>query len=244
MQDKKKPQPKSLSRAFRTAVLAGLTTVAALTGMAGQAQAQTVQYQDSAQSQSQPQKPWARDPEYQRQLQAAQQLEAIHMQQLDARENADLARARAGHDNAVAREIQNVRNTGRQRGGFNFGNILQNTSQVSAEEQRYRADVVNIQSNYDAARLREEDNMVRIEQNLDNQYARKYGYTAAQVSGYYTPQQQARPSSGPGALSPQEQHDRLVRAYQDAQLNAAKSGKPMPNPQQFGLSPRDPAIQP
>lgn len=243
MQDKKKPQHHSLSRAFRTAVLAGITTVAALTGMAGQAQAQTVQYQDTAQSQ--PQKPWARDPEYQRQLQAAQQLEAIHMQQLEARESADLARARAGHDNTVSREIQNVRNTGRQRGGFNFGNILQNTSQVGAEEQRYRADVVNIQANYESARLREEDNFVRTEQNLDNQYARKYGYTAAQVSGYYTPQQQARPSSGgPGALSPQEQHDRLVRAYQDAQLNAAKAGKPMPNPQQYGLSPRDPAIQP
>ena len=49
-----------------------------------------------------------------------------------------------------------------------------------------------------------------------------------------------------GALTPEQQHDRLVRAYQDAQLKAATSGGKIaaPTPAQFGLDAKDPAIQP
>ena len=60
-------------------------------------------------------------------------------------------------------------------------------------------------------------------------------------------QQQVTPAKRPGtALSPDEQHDRLVKAYQDAQLQSAQSGGkiPMPDPAKYNLDPKDPSIAP
>lgn len=239
MQEKKKPeQHKGLKHIFRKAVLTGLTAVALAGGITAQAQAQQYGGNDTS-IQNVQQKPWANDSEYQRQLSNMEYSSQLRMQQLAARERADVAREETWHAQQVSRSIDQGRRAA--KGGWTFGEILQTSSNSGAVETKYRSDLTTIHTNYEAARLREQDALIRAENRLDDTFAKKYGYTNS-------PQRvvQTTAPSRNGALSPQEQHDRLVRAYQDAQLKSAQSGGkvPMPNPSSFGLSPRDPAIQP
>ncbi|MDE1151169.1 MAG: hypothetical protein PW788_01420 [Micavibrio sp.] len=238
MEDNKKDQKGWLSTTFRKAVLTGVTAIALAGGLATEASAQ--QYQGQGQQvTAQVQKPWAGDPQYQRQINDYEYASQLRMQRLNANEQAQMANLNNWHAQQLARSIQNGQRA--SRGGFTFGEILTTGNQAGAVEANYRAKQVQIHTNAETARLRETENLERQEANLDNAYAKKYGATLRVTS---PAPRVATSQPANGALSADQQHDRLVRAYQDAQLSSAKSGKPMPKPETFGLSPRDPAIAP
>jgi len=240
MEDKKKNEKGWLATTFRKAVLTGVTAVALASGFAAEAQAQ--QYQGQGQPVTvQVQKPWANDPQYQRQISDMEYQSQLRIQALNAKEQATMANLNNRHAQQLARTIQ----TGQRasRGGFTFGEILTTGNQAGAVEANFRASQVQIHSSYEASRLRETENLERQEEKLDQTYAKKYGATLKVTAPSPRVATTAPATTGSGALSADQQHDRLVRAYQDAQLSSAKAGKPMPKPEAFGLKPNDPALQ-
>ncbi len=245
-----------LSASFRKAVLLGVTSVALMAGISSNAQAQSQggYYDNGGQSQSQnyrPQHPWSNNPQYRQQIQDQEDLSAGRVAALNAREQADLAKTEAWHQTQLAKEVNYGSRVANQRNKpHGFGAITQwgaVAGQANAVEAQYRASIIKTQAAYDAARIRESEQLLRVEANIDNQYARQYNVQLKQTQPQRvveTTQSNVKP--GTGALTPEQQHDRLVRAYQDAQLKSATSGGKIaaPTPGQFGLSPKDPAISP
>ena len=244
-----------LSTSFRKAVLLGVTSVALMAGVSSNAQAQSNggYYNNDGQSQTQnsrPQHPWSGNPTYQQQIRDQEELSAGRLASLDAREQADLAKTEAWHQTQLSKEvgygsrIANQRNKPHGLGAITQWGAV--AGQANAVEAQYRAAIIKTQAIYDAARIRENEQKLRIEANIDNQWARQYGVQLKQSQAQRVETQQVSAKPGTGALTPEQQHDRLVRAYQDAQLKAATSGGKIaaPNPANFGLSPKDPAIQP
>lgn len=237
-----------LSRAFgksaRKVVLGGLLVTGLMAGVSGTAMAQSYNggYQDSGTSYTMPQQPWSGDQSYQIKLHNLEEQSALRLEQLRAYEQNRMAQLNQWHTQQVTYQIQAATNG---RGGkWNFSRMANVGAQGAAIEARYRQGTVDINTDYRSRQLQEQERLNNQINSLDNYYSRlpQYQGSSYNTNGYRQAQQQRSAPSGTQALSPQQQHDRLVRAYQDAQLNSAKQGRPMPKPQSFGLSPNDPAI--
>lgn len=238
-----------LSGKFRKAVLIGMTAVTLASGFGGEAFAQSNNgYPQGGVTVTQTQqqedlKPWANDPAYINQVATWEQQSRVRMETYNRNMDARIAAANA----ANLRVINGHVNIGKRRGndGWQIMDILQTTTEVGASQARYTAQITALKNAKLMANLNERDRLQRLEERLDAQYARKF-LTAQQQQQRADMLQQRQNNTRPNtALTPEQQHDRLVRAYQDAQLRAANSGGRLnaPTAEQFGLDRNDPAIQ-
>ncbi|MDY0009724.1 MAG: hypothetical protein RBS08_08455 [Bdellovibrionales bacterium] len=173
-----KSQKGSLVSAFRKAVLTVVAGVALTAGAAQEANAQTVTYgnQGVSATQQQPmQKPWAHEPMYQNQIRVQMQQDEINMRQAQSRARAQLAQVQQQRTQALAQNNQNIQRL-RARSGTNALDYATAASRWAAQEQGFRARVEQIHLNVETVQLRQEQNMMRLVDRLDNQFSRQEPY--------------------------------------------------------------------
>ena len=236
-----------LGKVWRKFAFIGLTTIAALGPLAGTAQAQngtvvngvsvtqTMEQQDL--------KPWANDPAYIERIALWQQQSRLKMETWNRNVDARIAALNSANMTTINRHIQQGKRTGAD--GWSVMDVLQTGSQVSASQSRYQAQLTALRNYKIQGNINEQLRMQTAIDRLDAQYARTYLTQQQQQQRQQQVQQRQQQQNGGGVLTSEQQHDRLVRAYQDAQLQSAKSGGriPAPTAEQFGLDRNDPAIQ-
>lgn len=240
-----------LGRVFRKYALIGLTTVAAIGPLAGTAQAQAqfgsnIPAEHMALTVNQQQedlKPWANDPAYIERIALWQQQSALKMQTWNAKVDARIAALNNNNMRTINGHIQQGKRTGAD--GWSLMDVLTTGSQVGATQSNYQAQLIALRNYKTQGNLNEQLRMQTLIDGLDAQYARQYLTQQQQQERQQLLEQRQQRQNGGGALTPEQQHDRLVRAYQDAQLQSARSGGRIasPTPEQFGLDKNDPAIQ-
>lgn len=241
-----------LGKVWRKFAFIGITTIAALGPLAGTAQAQNGTVVNGvAVTQTQQQedlKPWANDPAYIERIALWQQQSRLKMETWNRNVDARIAQLNAGNMTTINRHIDQGKRTGSD--GWSLRDILTTGSQVNATQSRYQAQLTALQNYKIQGNINEQLRMQTAIDRLDAQYARTYLTQQQQQQRQQQleqrqQQQQQQQVPGGGVLTPEQQHDRLVRAYQDAQLQSAKSGGriPAPTAEQFGLDKNDPAIQ-
>ncbi|HYD19224.1 MAG TPA: hypothetical protein VEF76_12175 [Patescibacteria group bacterium] len=256
MENKNSSLRGKLRHAFNTAVLVGVTLVGTL-GMTANAQAQTYQQPVSVTQTQQydSSKPWLNDPavaqRYQEQVDNIRSQSELRLRTAYMQEQQREAQLNQRNAQQIQRQIQQGQRA--SKGGWNLGEILVTTGNAGAAGQTYRTQLEIIRNQYRQRVFTEQQNVQRQIDRLDQTYERQYlsAERAAQVEAqrqarYNQPTTQRAATtqqSDDGIKSPQEMHDALVKAYQDATLRAAKAGKPLPDAGQFGLSKDDPAIQ-
>lgn len=204
-------------------------------------------------------KPWENDPTYVRQIEATQRTVDANIRQAQANQQAQLAQAQQRYTLEVQREAnwaaQLRKNPNTKWSDWSALAAHQNSALAN-----YNAQQVSIKARTDSYIATQEANMETYTLRLDQQYERMPQYKAAveaqraraQGVTTTTTQPATQPATKPAlpaanqSLTAEQQHDRLVRAYQDAQLRAAQSnGKiAMPKPADYGLDAKDPAIAP
>lgn len=236
-----------LGKVFRKYALVGLTAVAALGPLAGTAQAQNGTISPGVtvtQTQQQEDlKPWANDPAYVQQIELWQQQSRLRMEVYNRNIDARMQAVNAANMRVINGHIQQGKRTGSD--GWSVMDVLQTGSQVGATQSRYNAQMTQLRNAKMQANINEQLRLQRLEDRLDAQYARQYLTQQQQQQRQQQLEQRQQQNTGGTALTPEQQHDRLVRAYQDAQLRSAQSGGRIaaPTPGQFGLDAKDPAIQ-
>lgn len=238
-----------LGRVFRKFALVGLTTIAALGPLAGTAQAQNGTVANGVtvtQTQQQEDlKPWANDPAYLQQIELWQQQSRLKMETYNRNIDARMQAVSAANMRVINGHIQQGKRTGSD--GWSVMDVLQTGSQVGASQSRYNAQMTQLRNAKMQANINEQLRLQRLQDQLDARYARQYltQQQQQQRQQQLAQRQQGQQNNGGTALTPEQQHDRLVRAYQDAQVRAANSGGRIqaPTPEQFGLDAKDPAIQ-
>jgi len=252
---------------FKKATLSLALATSLATGfVATEATAQTVPVgggqvysQNVDQGGQQYRKPWENDPTYQRQIEATQRGVDANIRQARANEKAQLAQAQQRYTLEVQREAnwaaQLRKNPNTKWSDWSALAAHQNSALAN-----YNAQQVSITARADSYIAGQQANMETYTLRLDQQYERMPQYKAAVEAqrarergvSTTTTQPATQPANKPAlppanqSLSAEQQHDRLVRAYQDQQLRAAQSGGKiaMPKPADYGLSDKDPAIQP
>jgi hypothetical protein len=246
--DTSKKEKGFLSRVFgktaaRKVVLGTLLVAGLMGGVSGQAMAQSANGYASGMTPYTIQvQPWSNDQTYQVKLQNIEAQSALRLERLKASEQAKEASANKWHAQQLDKMYKYIRSSKK-----NFANMAKVGASGADVEARYRKAIVDDRAAYQSAVLKEQAYLIRQIQSLDASYARlpQYRGVTYNTNGYQPAVQKvtsAVPAAGQ-ALTPQQQHDRLVRAYQDAQLSAAKQGKPMPKPENYGLKATDPALR-
>lgn len=234
-----------LVNAFKKATLTAALATTLVAGAGQSAFAQSAQAgpppQPDAQSEQVrvPSKPWANDPTYRRQVEAYEKQMEARERQYKAQEKAQFAQLNGNYQIQQANLIAQYPAYQKQgwQGLVRFQAL---ETQISTQ---YNANRIAYKSNWDAVYAREDAAHEQYVLNLDLQYGRLPQYQNKTP----TTQTVTSPAVRQGvSLTPEQQHDRLVKAYQDAQLQSAQSGGkiPMPDPAKYGLDPKDPAIQP
>jgi hypothetical protein len=190
-----------------------------------------------------PVKPWENDPNYVRQVQAYEAQEAARIKGYRAQQHAQEVQIESNYQIQQANMMAQLPAYQRQgmAGMIRYGALEE---QINSSHNLQR---IQTKANWDSVYAREDAGHDQYVSNLDLQFGNQPQYKAKVAPGtqpaQVTPAKPVRPGT---ALSPEEQHDRLVKAYQDAQLQSAQSGGkvPMPDPVKFGLDAKDPAIQP
>ncbi|MBI1216787.1 MAG: hypothetical protein GC185_13345 [Alphaproteobacteria bacterium] len=252
--DSKKKEKGFLTGAFgkasRKFVLGSMLVLGLMGGVSGQAMAQGTAGANGITPYEQSVQPWSNDPTYQVKLQNIEAQVQLHLQRMAVNEQNKEAQLNKWHMQQITREVNANKHSKQKWDVFRIGNV---GAQATAIETKYKAALVNDRAAYEANVLKVQQNLIRQINQLDAYYARLPQYRGATYNtGGYKPavqqptQVQAQKPVTPAkdqALTPQQQHDRLVRAYQDAQLKAAQQGRPLPTPSTFGLSPNDPALK-
>lgn len=252
-----------LGNQFKKATLSLALATSLATGfVATEANAQTVpvgggqvySQQVDQGGQQQYRKAWENDPTYQRQIEAAQRGVDANIRQARANEKAQLAQAQQRYTLEVQREA-NWAAALRKNPNTKWSDWSALAAHQNSALANYNAQQVSITARADGYIAGQQANMETFTLRLDQQYERmpQYKQAAPAVVRPATTQpaattQAAKPNlpAGNQSLTAEQQHERLVRAYQDQQLRAAQSnGKiAMPKPADYGLSDKDPAIQP
>lgn len=251
-----------LMNQFKKATLSvALATTLATGFVATPANAQTVPVGGGATytqvDQQQQRKPWENDPSYVRQVEATQRVIDANILKARANEKAQLAAAQQRYSAELQREAQWL---ARMRANPNtkWTDYQALAAQQNTALANYNAQQVTIKANTDGYVAGQEAAMETYIVRLDSQFERMPQYKAildAQRNAGKPVVTTTQPTTKPAAqqlpaanqaLTPQQQHDRLVRAYQDAQLRSAQSGGKVaaPNPADYGLDAKDPAIAP
>ncbi|MEZ0259444.1 MAG: hypothetical protein ACAH80_00450 [Alphaproteobacteria bacterium] len=250
-----------LGNQFKKATLSlALASTLATGFVATEANAQTVPVgggqvysQQVDQGGQQHRKPWENDPTYQRQIEAQQRIIDANI----AKSHANLRAALAGAQQRYSLEVQREANWAaalRKNPNTKWSDWSALAAHQNSALANYNAQQVTHKANADAYIAQQQAYMETYTVRLDQQYERLPQYkqvAPAPVRAPTTTQPAAQPAKPnlPAAnqsLTAEQQHDRLVRAYQDAQLRAAQSGGKiaMPKPADFGLDAKDPAIAP
>jgi hypothetical protein len=205
-------------------------------------------------NQNQYRKPWENDPSYVRQVEATQRTIDANIMKARANEKAQLAAAQSRYSLELQREAQWL---ARMRANPNtkWTDYQALAAQQNSALANYNAQQVTIKANTDGYIAGQEAAMETYIVRLDSQFERLPQYKAAieaQRNAGKPVVSTTQPATKPAAalpaanqaLTPEQQHDRLVRAYQDAQLRSAQSGGKIaaPKPADFGLDAKDPAI--
>lgn len=248
-------------KAFRAIALPVVAAVALSGGMVSEANAQSTQSAYgtvTTTQQVQQQKPWATNPEYQEQIRITQQQLDLRMQTYEAKAESTIANYNASIMRARSSNLQTLQRL-RERGA-GVMDILAQTQRMAAYETQHKARVETVHNNLDAQRLKNVEYMNKYVDRLDQSYARMSPYReileqqkqvqqqrvtnanhGTQTAGVTTtaPRTAAEQEALLKAAQEKYQQEQL-RKFQDAQLEAARQGKPMPNREDFGLPPERP----
>jgi hypothetical protein len=234
----------TLSLALATTLVTGLGTQSAFAQQAGPPPQPSNNGAPTEQV-TVPVKPWANDPNYIRQVQSYERQEEARMKAYKAQERAQFTNLDANYQAQQANMLAQLPVYQRQGmpGMMRYGAYEE---QINAN---YNAARIQYKANWDNIYAREDAQHDQYVLNLDLQFGnqpqyKNQGYNpGGKAPATVQPAQPVRPGV---SLTTEQQHDRLVKAYQDAQLQSAQSGGkvPMPDPAKYGLDAKDPAIQP
>lgn len=251
-----------LANQFKKATLSLALATTLATGLVAPANAQTVPvgggnnttYSQQYDNGQQQQKPWSNDRTYINQIEATQRVVDANIVKARANERAQLAQAQLRYSQEVQREANWAAQL-RANPRTKWSDWSALAAHQNAALAGYNAQQVTIKANADGYIATQQANMETYIIRLDQQYERMPQYKQA-APGVVRPTATQPATTQPAnkvnlppanqSLTAEQQHDRLVRAYQDQQLRAAQSGGKiaMPKPADYGLDAKDPAIAP